>query len=117
MPLLVKPTDVQQREMEELLNHLYRIRDELMLVDPRSLSLTLHKKWNEEIYQTGLAISAVQKSILSGITQAFASDLVSIENATRNLASSLYSLKKANQVIQAISGVLNVITSIVKLLP
>jgi len=116
MPERIVPTEDQTNTVSQLLDHLYRVRDELMLVDPRSLKPTQHIKWNEQIYQTGLAISAAQKVLLSGITQEFAYKLASIEQSTKDLARALYSLKKANEIIQAVSGTLNVIKSIVELL-
>jgi hypothetical protein len=109
-------TEDQKIVHDKLLTHLLRVRDELMLVDPRSLSLDEHIQWNEEMYQTGLAISKVNGAILTSISSDYASQLPVLESAVKQLTDDLYSLKKANEVIAAISSVLGVITTIVSLL-
>jgi hypothetical protein len=109
-------TEDQKVVHDKLLTHLLRVRDELMLVDPRSLSLDEHVQWNEQMYQTGIAISKVEGVILTSISSDYASRLPGLESATRQLADDLYSLRKANDVIAAVSSVLGVITSIVSLI-
>lgn len=109
-------TEDQKAIHNKLLTHLLRVRDELMLVDPRSLSVDQHVQWNEEMYQTGLAISKVEGAILTSISGDYASQLSGLESATKQLTDSLYSLRKANDVIAAVSSSLGLITSIVSLL-
>ena len=106
----------QKNEHDKLLTHLLRTRDELMLVDPRSLTLDKHIQWNEQMYQTGLAISKVEGAILTSISNNYANQLPNLESATKRLTDDLYSLKKANDVIAAVASALGTITSIVSLL-
>lgn len=108
-------TDNQKAIHDKLLTHLLRIRDELMLVDPRSLTVDLHIKWNEQMYQTGLAISKVEGAILTAISSNYANQLPGLEVATKQLAEDLYSLRRANDVISAVSSVFGVITGIISL--
>lgn len=109
-------TEDQKIIHNNLLTHLLRVRDELMLVDPRSLTLDQHIQWNEQMYQTGIAISKVESAILTAISSDYASELSSLEIATKQLASDLYSLRKASDIIGAVSSTLGVITSIVSLI-
>jgi hypothetical protein len=96
-------TEDQKIVHDKLLTHLLRVRDEYI-------------QWNEEMYQTGLAISKVNGAILTSISSDYASQLPVLESAVKQLTDDLYSLKKANEVIAAISSVLGVITTIVSLL-
>jgi hypothetical protein len=100
----------------ELLLHLLAAREKLMMVDPKSLELNMHIQWNEELYQVGLAISAVQGAILTSISERYAKTLPAIERAADKLTDDLYKLKVANDVIAAVSSVLGTISSIVTLL-
>ncbi len=109
-------TDKQIVCHDKLLSHLLRTRDELMLVDPRSLTLDQLSQWNEQVYQTGLAIIVTEGAILTSISEDYANKLPELEAATKKLTDDLYSLRNANDVIDAVSSVLGVITSIVSLL-
>ena len=106
----------QIKDHDKLLIHLLRTRDELMLVDPRSLTLDEHIQWNEQMYQTGLAITKLEGAILTSIAEDYANQLPNLEAATKKLNDELYSLRKANDVIAAVSSVLGTITSIISLL-
>lgn len=116
MSTTVALNDNQKKDHDKLLTHLLRTRDELMLVDPRSLTLDEHIQWNEQMYQTGLAITKLEGAILTSIAENYANQLPNLKAATKQLTDDLYSLRKATDVIAAVSSVLGTITSIISLL-
>ena len=106
----------QVRKHDELLLDLLDIRGRLMLVDPQSLSLDQHIAWNEQIFQVGLSIIAMERAILTAISSEYAEQLPKISKATGELERDLHKLKAANDVIAAISATLGTIISIATLL-
>lgn len=116
MAQTVELNEGQRRKHDEALLDLLDIRGRLMLVDPQSLTLEQHISWNEQIFQVGLSIIAMERAILTAISAEYAKQLPKISKATGALERDLHKLKAANDVIAAISGVLGTITSIAKLL-
>jgi hypothetical protein len=106
----------QRKSHENLLLHLLATREKLMMVDPNSLTLDQHIKWNDQLYQVGLAITAVQGAVLTSISEDYAKALPNIEKATDALTDKLYTLKKANDVIAAVGSAIGTISSLVTLL-
>lgn len=106
----------QSKSHENLLLHLMATREKLMGVDPNSLTSAQRIAWNEQLYQVGLAISAAEGVVLTSISERYANALPAIEKATDDLTDKLYTLKAANDVIEAVGSVLDIITSIVTLL-
>jgi hypothetical protein len=101
---------------QETLLNLLDVRGRLMLVDPQSLTLDQHIDWNDQMFQVGQAIIAMERAILTSISDQYAKKLPQITKATEKLENDLHKLKAANDVIGAVSAALGTITSIVTLL-
>jgi hypothetical protein len=116
MPQKIALNQTQSKAHEELLLNLLDIRGKLMLVDPRSLTLDRHIEWNNQVFQIGLAIIAMERAILTSISEDYAKELPRIEKATERLERDLHKLKEANDVIAAVGTSLGTIASIAGLL-
>ena len=116
MPQKIALNDSQIKKHDQLLLNLLDIRGRLMLVDPQSLTLDQHIEWNEQMFQVGLAIIAMEKSLLSSISEKFAKQLPKIDKATEQLERDIHKQKAANDVIAAVSAALGTITNIATLL-
>lgn len=116
MPETVELNESQRKKHDEVLLDLLDIRGRLMLVDPQSLTLSQHIAWNEQLFQVGLSIIAMERAILTAISAEYAKQLPKISKATEAVERDLHKLKAAKDVIAAVSSVLGTITSIATLL-
>jgi hypothetical protein len=74
-----------------------------------------HAAWSNEIFELARAINALRNVLLEQLSADFAAELPDIEDATKDLADELQELEDAVDVINAVAGVLGVITRIAAL--
>lgn len=111
------PATAEQRKiMRNMLDDLYRIRDELMLLDMRGKEPQEFADHNQFLYDIGVAISAVNGAILRSISSDFAKQLPNFQSATKLVAADLYALKRTSAVLNSVSKVMSTVTSIITLL-
>jgi hypothetical protein len=84
-------------------------------VDPQALSDSEHAEWAANMNKVDLAIARVRNSLLEGIVADFEAAMPEIQTATARLEAKLADLKKAVDVINAVTGALGVIEQIITL--
>lgn len=115
--LALTPTNAEQRRsMKVVLNNLYKMRDELMLLDMRDATPDKHAEYNLNLYDIGIAITLVNGAILKSISSDFAQQLPNFETATNNVAKDLFELRRTAQVLNVISKSMSTVASIITLL-
>ncbi len=98
------PANAEQRKiMRNMLDDLYRIRDELMLLDMRGKEPQEFADHNQFLYDIGVAISAVNGAILRSISSDFAKQLPNFQSATKLVAADLYALRRTSAVLNSVS--------------
>lgn len=116
MPALA-PTNAEQRKsMKVVLNNLYRMRDEMMLLDMRNAAPDKFAEYNQNMYDIGIAITLVNGAILKSISTDFAQQLPNFEAATNKVAQDLFELRRTAQVLNVISKSMSTVASIITLL-
>jgi hypothetical protein len=116
MTQAITATAEQRKTMNALLDNLFRMRDELMLLDMRGAQPDKFAEYNQSLYDIGIAISSINGSILRSISSDFAQQLPNFESATKKVAADLYSLRKTSAVLNAVSKAMSTVTSIITLL-
>jgi hypothetical protein len=115
MPSL--PATAEQRKvMKSMLDDLYRIRDELMLLDMRDNKPEEFANHNQFMYDIGIAISVVNGAVLRSISSDFADQLPKFHEATKLVAADLYALRRTSAVLNSVSKAMSTVTSIITLL-
>lgn len=110
------PANTTQRKvLNDLLDNLFRMRDEMKLLDIRAAKPEKFAEYNDHYYKIGLAISAVNGVLLKSLTSDFASELPQLEAATRKVADDLYSLRRTSAVLNSISTAMSTVASIITL--
>ena len=84
-------------------------------IDPKSLSDSEHKTFENETNKVDLAIARVRNSLLEGIVAEFEAAMPEIQSATARLEDDLAKLKQSVDVINAVAGALGVIEKIIGL--
>jgi hypothetical protein len=111
------PTTAEQRKtMRSMLDDLYRIRDELMLLDMRNSKPQEFADHNQFLYDIGIAISVVNGAVLRSISSDFAKQLPNFQAATKLVAADLYALRRTSAVLNSVSKAMSTVTSIITLL-
>ena len=111
----VRPPSGQAERFRSLKLQLQAAQDKLLLIDPNRLDDVEHAAWSNEIFQLSRAINALRNVLLEQLSADFAAELPDIEDATKDLADELKELEDAVDVINAVAGVLGVITRIATL--
>ena len=102
--------------LRDLKLQLQAAQDKLLLIDPSKLDNEAHAAWSNQVFQLSRAINKLRNVLLEQLSEEFAAELPAIESATGKLADELERLKNAVDVINAVAGVLGVITRIITLL-
>ena len=111
------PAAAEQRKiMRFMLDDLYRIRDELMLLDMRDKKPEEFANHNQHMFDIGIAISAVSGALLRSISSDFAQQLPNFQSATKLVAADLYALRRTSAVLNSVSKAMSTVTSIITLL-
>lgn len=105
----------QRKQIKSSLDNLYRIRDELMLLDMRNAKPEKFAEYNRNLYEIGLAITAFNGLLLDSIHEDIAAELPGFEAATKKLAADLYALRRTADVMNAVSSSMATITSMLTL--
>lgn len=114
-PAAVRTTSGQAERLRALKLQLQAAQDKLLLIDPNRLDDVAHAAWSNEIFELSRAINALRNVLLEQLSADFAAELPDIEDATKDLADELQELEDAVDVINAVAGVLGVITRIATL--
>jgi hypothetical protein len=106
----------QAERLRSLKLQLQAAQDALLLIDPNRLDDAAHAAWSNEIFELARAINALRNVLLEQLSADFAAELPDIEDATKDLAGRICrSWKTPSTVINAVAGVLGVITRIATL--
>jgi len=97
------------------LDNLFRMRDEMMLLDMRTAKPEKFMQYNKDLYHIGIAITKFNGDLLNSITDEIAAKLPDFEAATRKVAADLYSLRRTSDVLNAVSSSMSTIASMVTL--
>lgn len=97
------------------LDNLFRMRDELMLLDMRAAKPEKFMQYNRDLYDIGIAITKFNGDLLDSITDDIAARLPAFEAATKKVAADLYALRRTSDVLNAVSGSMSTITSMITL--
>ena len=115
-PMAAPPAQSGQAErLRALKLQLQAAQDKLLLIDPNRLDDVAHAAWSNEIFELSRAINALRNVLLEQLSADFAAELPDIEDASKDLADELQELEDAVDVINAVAGVLGVITRIATL--
>ena len=114
-PLPTRATSGQAERLRSLKLQLQAAQDKLLLIDPNRLDDVSHAAWSNEIFELSRAINALRNVLLEQVSADFVAELPDIEDATKDLADELSELEHAVDVINAVAGVLGVITRIATL--
>jgi hypothetical protein len=114
-PAATRTTSGQAERLRALKLQLQAAQDKLLLIDPNRLDDVAHAAWSNEIFELSRAINALRNVLLEQLSADFAAELPDIEDATKDLADELQELEHAVDVINAVAGVLGVITRIATL--
>jgi flavodoxin len=106
----------EEDRLRDLKLQLQAAQDKLLLIDPNKLDDEAHADWSNQIFQLSRAINKLRNVLLEQLSAEFAADLPAFESATGKLADELQRLKNAVDVINAVAGVLGVVTRIITLL-
>jgi cytoplasmic iron level regulating protein YaaA (DUF328/UPF0246 family) len=109
-------THEQRKQIKASLDNLFRIRDELMLLDMRNAKPEKFADYNRKLYEVGLAITAFNGQMLDSIQVDVAEKLQGFETATKSVAADLYALRRTADVLNAISKGMSTITSMITLM-
>ena len=110
------PDGSNEEQLSELLEHLMKVRQQLLKIDPDTLDDDRHEQWRLQVSQTSLAITRVRNASLAAISAEFAAELPEISAATSRLAGDLHEIKTANDVIATVADVIGIIASVAQLL-
>jgi hypothetical protein len=114
-PAATGATSGEAERLRALKLQLQAAQDALLLIDPNRLDDVAHAAWSNEIFELARAINALRNVLLEQLSADFAAELPDIEDATKDLADELQELEDAVDVINAVAGVLGVITRIATL--
>jgi hypothetical protein len=114
-PTAARTTSGQVERLRSLKLQLQAAQDKLLLIDPNRLDDVAHAAWSNEIFELSRAINALRNVLLEQLSSDFAAELPDIEDAAKDLADELSELEHAVDVINAVAGVLGVITRIATL--
>jgi len=113
----VAPSEGSEADrLRDLKLQLQAAQDKLLLIDPNKLDDDAHAAWSNQIFQLSRAINKLRNVLLEQLSAEFAAELPAIESATGKLADELQRLKNAVDVINAVAGILGVVTRIITLL-
>ena len=114
-PAAARATSGQMERLRSLKLQLQTAQDRLLLIDPNRLDDVARAAWSNEIFELARAINALRNVLLEQLSADFAAELSDIEDATMDLADEFAELEHAVDVINAVAGVLGVITQIATL--
>lgn len=115
MATAVTPSAEHRKLIKSSLDSLFRIRDEMMLLDMRSAKPEKFAQYNRDLYDIGIAITKLNGDLLNSITDEIAARLPTFEAATKKVAADLYSLRRSSDVLNAVSSSMATITSMITL--
>ena len=105
----------QRKSLNALLDNLHRMRDEMKLLDVRTLKPDKFAEYNDNYYKIGQAIIATNGVLLKSLTSDFANELPKLEASTKLVADDLYSLRRTSAVLNAVSMAMSTVASIITL--
>jgi hypothetical protein len=115
MAKTINPNAEHRKLIKASLDNMFRMRDELMLLDMRAAKPEKFMQYNKDLYVIGIAITKFNGDLLNSITVEIADKLPDFEAATRKVAADLYSLRRTSDVLNAVSNSMATISSMITL--
>ena len=113
MATAIAPNAEQRKLIKASLDNLFRMRDELMLLDMRAAKPEKFMQYNKDLYEIGIAITKLNGDLLNSISSEIAAKLPEFEAATKKVAAELYSLRRSREVLNAVSNCMATISTMI----